>query len=128
AGLADNARVVKLLDVDDGWDRAVETVLGQYLQAVCVNDVDDVAASLSRLRSGNITLLQQERVDRAVQPGTLAEKVRNAPAAIDRILRSVHIADSLDAALALRPTRADDQSVITSEGLWLSGAWLRVSR
>ncbi|HLU06860.1 MAG TPA: chromosome segregation protein SMC, partial [Woeseiaceae bacterium] len=128
AGLADNARVVKLLDVDDGWDRAVETVLGQYLQAVCVNDVQEVAASLSRLRSGNITLLQKDAVVRAAQPGTLAEKVRNAPASIDSMLRSVRIADTLDAALALRPTLADDQSVITSEGLWLSGSWLRVSR
>src|SRR5690606_187797 len=128
AGLADNARVVKLLDVDDGWDRAVETVLGQYLQAVCVNDVQEVAASLSRLRSGNITLLQKDAVARAAQPGTLAEKVRNAPASIDSMLRSVRIADTLDAALALRPTLADDQSVITSEGLWLSGSWLRVSR
>jgi chromosome segregation protein len=128
AGLQDNARVVKLLDVDDGWDRAVETVLGQYLQAVCVSDVQDVAASLSRLRSGNLTLLQSDAVTSAVRPGALAEKVRNAPAAIDRILRSVRIAASLDAALAMRPTLADDESVITSEGLWLSGSWLRVSR
>src|SRR5690606_9199134 len=94
AGLQDNARVVKLLEVDDGWDRAVETVLGQYLQAVCVNDVQDVAASLSRLRSGNLTLLQRDAGTNAVQPGTLAEKVRHAPAAIDRILRSVRIAAS----------------------------------
>jgi chromosome segregation protein len=128
AGLQDNARVVKLLDVDDGWDRAVETVLGQYLQAVCVNDVQDVAASLSLLRSGNLTLLHRKAATNAVQPGTLAEKVRNAPAAIDRILHSVRIAPSLDAALAMRPMLADDESVITSEGLWLSGSWLRVSR
>jgi chromosome segregation protein len=128
AGLQENARVVRMLDVDDGWDRPVETVLGLYLQAVCVTDVTGAAASLSRLRSGNVTLLQNDAADGAAGSGSLADKVRNAPAAIERMLRSVRIADSLDAALAMRSGMSDDESVITSEGVWLSRSWLRVSR
>jgi len=128
AGLQDNMRVVKLLDVDAGWDRPVETVLGLYLQAVCVTDVADVAASLSRLRTGNVTLLHKDMAEETGVSGSLAEKVRNAPAPIARMLRSVRIAESLDAALAMRSGLPDDESVITSEGVWLSRSWLRVSR
>ncbi|HUF20951.1 MAG TPA: chromosome segregation protein SMC [Burkholderiales bacterium] len=128
AGLEENARVVKLLDVDDGWDRAVETVLGLYLQAVCVSDVADAAASLARLKSGSVTLLQSQGGDGAAAAGTLAEKVRNAPAAVVGMLRTVRIAGSLHAALAIRSQLADNESVITGEGLWLSRSWLRVSR
>jgi chromosome segregation protein len=128
AGLQDNARVVKMLDVDDGWDRPVETVLGLYLQAVCVTDVTDAAASLSRLRSGNVTLLQNDAAEGTADSGSLADKVRNAPAAIEQMLRSVRIADTLDAALAMRSGLSDDESVITSEGVWLCRSWLRVSR
>lgn len=128
AGLQDNARVVKMLDVEDGWDRAVETVLGLYLQAVCVTDVADAAASLSRLRSGNITLLQKDLLEATAPSGSLADKVRNVPASIARMLRSVRIAESLDAALAMRSGLSDDESIITSEGVWLSRSWLRVSR
>jgi chromosome segregation protein len=128
AGLQDHARVVKMLDVDDGWDRPVETVLGLYLQAVCVTDVTDAAASLSRLRSGSVTLLQNDAAEGAAGSGSLADKVRNAPAAIGRMLRSVRVAETLDAALAMRSGLAEDESVITSEGVWLSRSWLRVSR
>ena len=39
SGLKDNARVAQSIDVEDGWETAVETVLGDYLQAVCVTDV-----------------------------------------------------------------------------------------
>jgi chromosome segregation protein len=128
AGLQDHARVVKMLDVDDGWDRPVETVLGLYLQAVCVTDVTDAAASLSRLRSGSVTLLQNDAAEGAAGSGSLADKVRNAPAAIGRMLRSVRVAETLDAALAMRSGLSEDESVITSEGVWLSRSWLRVSR
>jgi chromosome segregation protein len=128
AGLQDNSRVVKMLNVEDGWDRAVETVLGLYLQAVCVPDVADVAASIARLRSGNLTLLKDERAEGGANSGTLADKAANAPAAIERMLQAVRVADTLDAALAVRPQLADDESVITPEGIWLSGSWLRVSR
>ncbi|MEX2124232.1 MAG: chromosome segregation protein SMC [Woeseia sp.] len=128
AGLQDNARVAKMLDVDDGWDRAVETVLGLYLQAVCVSDVADAAASIARLRAGNVTLLQDHPPERLTDTGTLSGKVRKAPAAINRMLRTVRIADTLDAALAMRPQLAADESVITPEGVWLSKSWLRVSR
>jgi chromosome segregation protein len=103
-------------------------VLGLYLQAVCVTDVTDAAASLSRLRSGNVTLLQNDAAEGTADPGSLADKVRNAPAAIKQMLRSVRIADTLDAALAMRSGLSDDESVITSEGVWLSRSWLRVSR
>ena len=128
AGLQDNARVVKMLDVDDGWERAVETVLGQYLQAVCVSDVAEAAASITRLHSGNVTLLQDQAVQGSTEAGTLSGKVRKAPAAIDRILRTVRVVDTLDAALAIRSSLGEDESVITPEGVWLSESWLRVSR
>ena len=36
-GLDSNPRLAQQLTVDKGWDRAVETVLGGYLEAVCVD-------------------------------------------------------------------------------------------
>ena len=128
AGLQDNARVVKALDVEDGWDRAVETVLGQFLQAVCVTDLDDAATSIARLRTGNVTLLQNGTTDGSREEGTLGGKVRQAPAEIDRMLGLVRIATSLDAALRMRAHLSAGESVITPEGIWLSRSWLRVAR
>lgn len=133
SGLQGNARVAQSIDVEAGWETAVETVLGDYLQAVCVSDVITATTSLSQLAGGSITLL----IDSAdAAPGddttsTLASKVSKAPTAVLELLRSVRVAESLEKALRIREQLNDlgaDGSVITADGVWLSRSWLRVSR
>jgi chromosome segregation protein len=130
AGLESNKRVAQRLDVAEGWDRAVETVLGDYLQAVCVSDITPVTENIARLRSGNLMVLQEHGSDTELfdVDDTLAGKVTGAPAPIHRLLCGVRIAESLGSALALRESMGDNTSVITAEGVWLSKQWLRVSR
>jgi len=133
SGLQGNARVAQSIDVEAGWETAVETVLGDYLQAVCVSDVITATTSLSQLAGGSITLLI-DSPDAA--PGddttsTLATKVSKAPTAVLELLRSVRVAESLEKALGIREQLNDlgaDGSVITADGVWLSRSWLRVSR
>ncbi len=128
AGLENNERVVKSLHVEDGWDRAVETVLGPYLQAVCVADVGEAASHIAGLREGNVMLLEKDDAAGAADGSSLAAKVRNAPAEVLRVLGTVRVADTLERALATRPTLEPHESVITPEGIWLSRSWLRVFR
>ncbi len=130
AGMADGTRLAQTLSVDDGWERAVETVLGDYLQAVCVSDVSVAVTSLGRLKSGSLTLLAQGSDDAAPGPtGTsLASKVQNAPPAVLAMLGAVHTAETLDAALTIRDRIGTAGSVITPDGVWLSKDWLRVRR
>ena len=130
SGMGDNQRVAQALEVENGWERAVETVLGEYLQAVCSTDIETAMASLTKLPNGNVTLLLSES---AIQSGddesaTLAAKVAKAPAAVLEILRSVRVADSLQKAFAIREQIGDAGSVITVDGVWLSHNWLRVMR
>ena len=129
AGIADNDRVAQSLDVEEGWERAVETVLGDYLQAVCVSDVASALDSLGQLKSGNLTLLDS-RIDSGEEANqsTLASKVSKAPAAITELLKSVRVASSLDSALTIRDQIGTAGSVITAEGVWISQGWLRVRR
>lgn len=42
-GLASAPRLAEKLQVESGWELAVETVLGDSLQALCVDDLDPVA-------------------------------------------------------------------------------------
>ena len=130
AGLEGNRRVAQTLDVDEGWEKAVETVLGDYLQAVCVNDVAPITESIAKLRSGNVTLLEQRAGDAqlGIEADTLAAKVTGAPAAVSNRLANVRVVDSLGAALTVRESLGTGGSVITREGVWLGQDWLRVSR
>jgi len=130
AGLDSNKRVAQTIDVDDGWGRAVETVLGDYLQAVCVSDIASLTESIANLRSGDVTFLEES----SSQPGateianTLAGKVSGAPLALQNMLSCVRVADSLGAALAAREHMDITQSVITADGIWMGKDWLRVSK
>ncbi len=130
AGLEKNGRVAQKLAVDDGWERAVETVLGDYLQAVCVSDITPVTESIARLKSGNVTVLREQSKDgdeRSVE-NTLAQKATGAPAAIKQILSKVATAESLGRALQIRESLPEDGSVVTADGVWLGKNWLRVCR
>ena len=133
SGFKENARVAQSIDVESGWEIAVETVLGDYLQAVCVSDVEAATTSLAKLAGGKITMLVD---DADAAPGddttsTLAAKVSKAPTAVLELLRSVRVAESLEKALSIREQLnilGADGSVITADGVWLSRSWLRVSR
>ncbi len=127
-GLADSARVAQRLDVDDGWERAVETVLGDYLQAVCVDDMEPLTERIGKLRAGDMTLVRSGSGDRDADSQSLAARVKGAPAAIQQRLSRVRTADTLGAALAARDQLAAGESVVTSDGIWMGADWLRVSR
>ena len=130
AGLDSNRRVAQSLNVESGWDKAVETVLGDYLQAVCVADITPVTETIASLRSGVMTVLREDSKDESPQvtENTLAQKVTGAPAAVQEMLARVQIADSLASALGVRERLNTDESVITAQGVWLGRNWLRVAR
>lgn len=126
--LGDHQRVAQQLDVEDGWQRAVETVLGDYLQAVCVASIEPVTQTISSLQSGRVTILQNEGSAGGFDAQSLAAKVEKAPASIARMLARVRVANTLNDALDMRDQLSDQQSVITRDGIWLTRDWLRVSR
>ncbi len=128
SGLERQPRLATQLSVRDGWERAVETALGDYLEALCVDELDAVAGTLQSLPAGRVSLLQAGgHVEADGTPGMLAGVV-SGPAAIVRLLSRVRLAETLAAALASRPNLANDESVITRSGEWIGRDWLRVNR
>ncbi|MEA3301587.1 MAG: chromosome segregation protein SMC [Pseudomonadota bacterium] len=120
-------RLAETLDVDAGWELAVETVLGDRLQAVCVDALDPLVAALDRIAKGELTLVAEAAATPTGAGGKyLAERVRGGAAL--PLLAGIHAADSLDAALALRPTLAPGESVVTPDGVWIGPNWARVAR
>lgn len=134
AGLDQQPRLASSLDVPDQWATAVETVLGDYLQAVLVDDAGGHAVSLAGHFSpddeGGLVLVSERDGKHARSANgspTLADQVQ-APAAIRQLLASVLCADSLESALALQQQLASGQSVITPSGEWLGSGWVRIHR
>ncbi len=127
AGLAARPRLAAALEVEAGWERAVETVLGDYLEAVCVEELDAAAGSLAGLSAGRLTLIEGSAGGSAAAADTLAARVRG-PGAIRARLAGVFAAPSLAQALRQRAALEEGHSYITPAGEWVGRAWLRVTR
>ncbi len=126
--LADRPRLAQQLTVESGWGRAVETVLGSYLEAVGVDTIDSIAERLDSLTMGSVSFFAQGET--AASDGDsrhLLSRVRG-PAAISALLKGIVAVDSLHEALAMRQSLVDGESVITRDGVWIGRDWLRVSR
>src|SRR5690606_37633771 len=110
-------------------ERAVETVLGSYLEAVSVETIDSLADRLDSLQVGTVSFFAAggATTSQAVDGGRLLARVRG-PAAISAMLSGIIAVDNLAEALARRPTLLSGESVITRDGIWIGRDWLRVSR
>jgi len=125
-GLDSKSRLAQNISVDSGWEVAAETVLGEYLEAVVVDDNHEYANTLTELASGKLILISGNGSGDS-HPNTLHSKIKNADALAGQ-LSKVKTADSLEQAMSIREQLADDESVITQDGLWLGKNWLRVSK
>jgi len=126
--LDERRRLAQDLVVDAGWERAVETALGGYLQAVRIKSLDGVAGTLGELADGGVTLIEDEHDVASARGGDSLLARMQAPPSVAALLNGVRVADSLDAALSARHTLADGESFVTREGAWVGRHWVRMNR
>src|SRR5688572_11519895 len=126
--LDERRRLAQDLVVENGWERAVETVLGPYLQAVGIDSIDRVAGSLTDLTEGGVTLV--EKTGGAAAPACADALLTHmqAPAAVASLLVGVRAAASTQEAIARRHELLDGESFVTREGVWVGRQWLRMNR
>ncbi len=131
-GMADRPRLAQRLKVERGWERAVETVLGAYLEAVCVEGVDAVAEVLDGLQGGQLSFVSLTApavaTSAAVRPATSLLAHVDGPTVLVSLLSEVLAVETLAEALARRERLRPGESIITRDGVWIGRHWLRVSR
>ncbi|MFI4956678.1 MAG: chromosome segregation protein SMC [Gammaproteobacteria bacterium] len=126
-GFNDAKRLAQCLRVEPGFEQAIETVLGDTLQAVCVADLYTVRDGLSDFPAGECCFLTQGHVP-ATRPDTLLSKLQESPFDLSPWLGNVLVVEDDAAAWDMQPRLAEHESVISKTGLWLSQSWLRVSK
>ncbi|WP_097461678.1 chromosome segregation protein SMC [Mangrovitalea sediminis] len=124
AGWQSRPRLAQRLEVRDGWSKAVETVLGPWLQGTALDDGSSLDESLLASAPAGLALITDVESQEG-SPDSLAACVGNA-GALSALLSSVITVGSLAEALKRRETLAEDASLITPEGVWLGRNWLRM--
>jgi len=125
--LKDKPRLGQQINVESPWEKAAETVLGDFLQAVSVDEFENHLAGA--LPDGDLVLLggNAAHADDYDDGSRLLSKVRNAGSA-SGLLAQVRLADSVQEALRVRHSLNQGESVITPDGYWVSRDWVRITR
>lgn len=126
-GLDSATRVGEALQVEAGWENAVESALGQMIEGVLVESPETLVEAIGELGDGRLALVDPHNDAVQFAATSLASKVRG-PIAVRRILARLHAAETLADARALLPTLGEGESVITRNGERMGAGWVRVLR
>ena len=127
--LSRKKRLSETIHVENGWEKAVEMVMGNYLQAVIVDDLDPVQHWLEGLKDGEVILWSGDHYpSESVSISNLLSAKVSGDENVSGLLGSVQTAPHLVDAMSRRSQLADHQSIITPEGLWIGKSWLRVAK
>ena len=128
-GLTDNLRLAQQIKVEAKWTQAVEMVLGDSLQDVCVDDLDKFTSKLATLKNGNLGLISPAKAkhhgnkNKGLQ--LLADKIQS-DIAVDKLLAGIYIAEDIETAMKIRNRLDDNESVVTADAMWLGPHWTRM--
>ncbi len=120
-GLQDAERLLDLIDVDPGWQAAVESALGEALSAVCI-DPDAFDAHGAAADCEGLTLLAAG--DAAEPAAGLLAHVR-CPWPLDALLAGFETAEDLPEALTRRAALGAERRIVCRDGRIIGRDWLR---
>lgn len=119
-------RLAEIIEVDAGWEVAVETVLQDRLQALVTSN-HDLLAVMSGWEYGGITTILANSGSVKSQAGTLAECVKG-PDALIAWFNQIRISEDAEQAQNLAQQLAAGESVVTRNGEWFGSHWLHVNQ
>ena len=126
-GIDPARRVGSVLEVEPGWETAVETVLHGLLEGVLSEHPLQHADQIAQAGACDLTL-----VDPATAPAahdqTLLAAHASGPAGVMAMLERVHCAEDVDGARAMLSSLADGHGVVTRDGLWFGKGMVRMLR
>ncbi|PHQ16828.1 chromosome segregation protein SMC [Marinobacter profundi] len=121
-GLADVPRVASQLNIENGWEFAVEQVIGRFTQGLALADgLTSLHGAMANAPKG--VALVSGAGDTVATGSGLAAKVSGVSAIRD-LLTGIDTAADLDEALALRGSLQPGQSIITPGGVWVARDWI----
>jgi chromosome segregation protein len=76
-GLEQQPRLAEFLEAEAGWETALETVLGSYLEAICIDNAESILGELQELNKQSLIVFETRAKDsgHAENSQTLASKL-----------------------------------------------------
>jgi chromosome segregation protein len=130
--LGENRRLAEGIEVEPGFELAVETVLENHLDAICIEDFNAVVTALKQLQNAEVTFFNLQAGilslhDQSKQLPRLLEKI-NSMWPVSNLIQDIYVAETLEEAMSNLHWLAENESIVTQEGFWVSKTWLRACK
>lgn len=127
-GIDPDIRLGEQIQVDSGWEKAAEVILGNSLQAfVSASAATSFIDKITDIESSFEVFCRSSGAQAALESNALASKIQSEYG-LQHLLNGVYVADSLSQAQAMLDTLPSGGSVVTKDGIWLSKEWLRLAQ
>src|SRR3990167_3375194 len=128
-GLTQQSQLGKIIHVEAGWELGVETVLGNYFDAICVDSIHTLDHALNDFSKGEITFLESGSASgsRNSKHPTILSVIKSCEK-LPVWLSTVYVVENLSDALQLKSELQSGESIITRDGCWMGSNWLRVCK
>lgn len=121
------SHLVDNLKVEKGWEQAVEVVLGDLVRARLVDDLGSLKDALPHFPGGVLAVMDSAATDASSEvDSSLAECVDHPGA--KKILARVGRVESFEEAVSKREQLGPQDSLVTTDGIWVGKGWLRLHR
>ena len=118
-------RLAESINVESGWETALETVLGDLLESLQLDSTSDLEKLMRDAPSVSASFITTSSSSQKPPANSLAEKV-NEPKSLHALLSHIYCADSVDDAIKQKAKLKHGEMLITREGILIGENWLKM--
>lgn len=125
-GIDSVSRLAENISVTNGWEKAVEIALGRNVEALCLEDIDQIAPSIAQIPDGTLTIIDRQNRSEQNKNSNLIpiSDYITSPWSLDDLIGNVYVAETIESALEQQPNLNAAEMIITKDGVILGKGWV----
>ncbi|KTC76793.1 chromosome segregation protein SMC [Legionella brunensis] len=121
-------RLVEKLTVSKEWQYACELILGEGLQAIVLDSLDELLIKINEMPIDSALFITQGEASPKGNYPRLIDKITGLNPSWLYPLENIYAAANIEEALSWLPNLNDMESVITPDGYWLAKKWAKIAK
>ena len=130
-GLSHHSKLAQEVSVESGWETALEVVLGEHLDSLCIDDLGQFGDQVNDLTEGAVGGIEQRSTTLSITGSNVTDRLLDKVSSdlpLETLMPGVYVTDSLDQAMSLRSRLSAHESIVTKNGDRVGPAWMRLKR
>ncbi|GBE08316.1 chromosome partition protein Smc [bacterium BMS3Abin11] len=126
-GLVDTIRLADAIQVEAGWENAVDRVLGSALKAVCLHDQKLPFVALDELAGKGSTFFEHKASGSTSEQTLLLSCISSTDVDLNARLANIYIAENIEKAITMRSELPVEAVTVTRDGTLVGHDWLSLT-